>query len=302
MYRTGKGRWPFGVGMVRTDWAFQWTRAGRLLSAVDVHAIAADPGLAKCLERYLRKLVGWTREYTEAGGNGFSTSFPYEWGAALATTLGRYAAAAGAPDVWRALTGFQGRDHGQRMVGGYLQAVTRELIESGRAPDDRFWNAWRGAADRLLDELRRRRRLADDHVEEWAAAAGLMGPYATPLPEGWPHLDAVLPEVDRWAQLACGSAPAAWRIVKFASRLDTTQRGRWLLPWVGQMVERRKGDREFWGYADMGDKLAELLEPLAATGNDTRGEVRRLISVIADGGSHVAREALARLARQGNRG
>lgn len=70
------------------------------------------------------------------------------------------------------------------------------------------------------------------------------------------------------------------------------------LRWASLMVERRKGDRDFWCYNGMGDNLAALLEPLAVTGTDTRKEVRRLISVIADAGSLVAREALARLAGQ----
>jgi len=41
------------------------------------------------------------------------------------------------------------------------------------------------------------------------------------------------------------------------------------------MVERRKADREFWGYRDMNDELALLAEPLAAADDSVRGEVPR---------------------------
>jgi len=294
IFRTRNRRWPFRVGLVRSDWVFEWTRAGKLLGVVDMDAVVADSVLAERLKRYLSKLVDWLRAYMGADRKRFDNHFPYEWADALATALGRYAARAGAPDFWRMLTGIQGRDHAQKMVSDYLEAVTSELIDSRRAPDDRFWSAWRRAADWLLKQ----HGLDDEHVEEWATAAGLMGPYMTPLPEDWPYLDAVLPEIDRWAEMACGNASAALRLIRFAGRLDIAQRGRWLLRWAGLIVERRKGDRDFWGYGGMGDTFAALLEPLAATGTEARREVRRLISVAADAGSLGAREALARLAGQ----
>jgi hypothetical protein len=170
--------------------------------------------------------------------------------------------------------------------------VTRELISSDRAPDNRFWDAWRGAADWLLTQ----HGITDERFEEWSAAAGLMGPYMTPLPEEWQHLDAVLPEIDRWAEMACGNAVAARRLVKFASRLDAEQRAKWLCRWAGLMAERRMGERDFWGYDGVGDSLAALLEPLATRGTEARREIRRFISVAADAGSLGAREVLARLA------
>ena len=294
IYRTRKRSWPFRVGLVRTGWVFEWTRAGKLLGVVDMDAVVADSALAKQSKHYLSKLLDWLRAYMEAGRKGFDSHFPYEWADALATAVGRHAARAGEPDFWRVLTGIQGGDRAQQMVSDYLEAVIRELIDSHRAPDDRFWNAWRGAANWLLEQ----HGLDDERVEEWATAAGLMGPYMTPLPEDWPHLDAVLPEIDRWAEMACGNASAALRLIKFAARLDIAQRGRWLLRWAGLIVERRRGDRDFWSYGGMGDTLAALLEPLAVTGAEARKEVRRLISVVADAGSLGAREALARLAGQ----
>ena len=62
MYRRRNWRWPFAVGMVRTDWTFQWTRAGKLLAIIDMGAVVADQILAARLEGYLRNLVKWTRE------------------------------------------------------------------------------------------------------------------------------------------------------------------------------------------------------------------------------------------------
>jgi len=293
IYRTRNRQWPYSIGLVPSDWVFEWTRAGKLLGVIDISTLVADPALAERLKRYLSDLVEWLRANL---GKGFDNHFPYKWADALATALGRYAAGVGAPDLWQMLTGFEGGDHAQEMVSDYLEAVTSELINSGRAPDERFWSAWRGTADWLLKQ----HGFCDGHIEEWGAAAGLMGPYMTPLPRGWPYLEAVLPEIDRWAELVCSSAPAALRLIKFAERLDIAQRRRWLLRWAGLMVERRRGDRDFWGYGGMGDTLAPLLEPLGATGAEARREVRRLISVAADAGSLGAREVLARLAGQRN--
>lgn len=293
IFRTKQRRWPFAAGLARTDWTFEWTRAGKLLKVIDVGAVVADAAIASRLQRYLTELADWLQDYMGANRKKFDNHFPYEWAEALATAIGRYAAGVGLPSLWRMLTKIPGDNHARQMVGDYLEAVTSELIISQRKPDDRFWSAWREAADWLLEQ----HGVDGEHLEEWAAAAGLMGPYMTPLPDDWPYLDAVLPDIDRWAVLVCGSAPAALRLIKFSARLDLMQREHWLLRWAGLMVERRRGDREFWGYGGMGDTLAALLEPVSATGSGARREVRRLISVAADAGSLGARATLTRLAR-----
>jgi hypothetical protein len=295
---SAKRRWRFTIGVLKTDWVFQWTRAGKLLTVLNMDAIAADQRISLRFERYLQKLLEWTKNYTDKGQDQYGGHFPFEWAAALATALGRYAAAAGIPGKWRPLTEFQGHNHSPEMVCDYLEAVIRELVESGRAPDDRFWAAWRDAADWLSSQYPAQSWLSDNHFEEWASAPGLMGPYMTPLPPDWPHLGIVLPIISRWAEKACANASAANRLVNFAARFDTTQLVRWLLPWAGLMVKQRAGDREFWGYDDMGDKLATLLEPIATLDATMRTEVRRLISVISDAGSLAAREVLLRLAGQ----
>jgi hypothetical protein len=110
IYRTRKRFWPFAIGFVRTDWAFEWTRAGKLLGAIDMDAVVANSILAERLKRYLTKLVDWLRDYMGADRKRFDNHFPYEWADALATALGRYAARSGAPEFWRILTGIQGGD------------------------------------------------------------------------------------------------------------------------------------------------------------------------------------------------
>lgn len=297
------GNWlPFKYGLHRTDWTFHWTRAGKLLDELDMPAIAGDPGLARRMDAYLRQSLVWLHDYAGTGSKRINRTFPYEWSANLAKAIGRFALPSGATDLWRPLGDFDKDRDAERCVSQYLDALTRDLTASGRAPDARFWTARRGASDWIFDRLGHERALNDDYIADWGTSAGFMGPYGIPLPDNWPHLDAVLPEINRWAELNLGSAIAARRLVRLAVRFNIAQRQQWLLAWATAMVTRRRGDQRFWTYDHLGDELAQLIEPLASSGPTIRKEVRAILSVIADAGSLTARECLARLAGQRNRG
>ena len=265
-------------------------------------AIADDPGLARRMDTYLRQSLAWLHDYAGAGGKRINRTFPYEWSANLAKAIGRFALASGAADLWRPLADFDKDRDAERCVSQYLDALTRDLTASSCAPDARFWTARRGASDWVFDRLDHERASDDDYLADWGTSAGFMGPYGIPLPDDWPHLDAVLPEVNRWAELSLGSAIGARRLVRLAGRFDIAQRQQWLLAWATAMVERRRGDQRFWTYDHLGDELAQLIEPLASSGPTVRKEVRAILSVIADAGSLTARECLARLAGQRDRG
>ncbi|MBS1018738.1 hypothetical protein JK205_07315 [Gluconobacter cerinus] len=297
------GNWlPLKYGQHQTDWTFHWTRAGKILNELDMSAIAGDPGLFRRMDAYLRQLLVWLHDYTDAGGKRVDLTFPYEWSTNLAKAIGRFAFASGAADLWRPLGKFEESRNAERCVSQYLEALTSELIVSGRAPDAHFWAARQGASDWIFDRLGHERASDYDYLVEWGTSAGFMGPYGIPLPDDWPHLDAALPEINRWAELSLGSAIAARRLVRLAVRLDITQRQKWLLAWATAMAERRRGDQRFWTYDHLGDELSQQIEPLASSGPAVRKEVRAILSVIADAGSLIARECLARLAGQRNRG
>ena len=115
----------------------------------------------------------------------------------------------------------------------------------------------------------------------------------SPIPHDWPHLDAILPAIDRWARVTAYSVAAAHALLGFAERLDSRQRTQWLANWVALYVDEHQGDQQFWGYGSNGDRAAALLKPLEHADATTRREIRRLLGVIADAGSLVARDVLS---------
>jgi hypothetical protein len=115
----------------------------------------------------------------------------------------------------------------------------------------------------------------------------------SPIPPGWPHLDAILPAIDRWATVTAYSSSAAHALLSFAERLDGRQRTEWIVKWVALYVEEHKGDQQFWGYGSNGDRAAALVKPLEQADISTRREVRRLLGVVADAGSLGARDVLS---------
>lgn len=292
---------PLKYGVHRTDWTFLWTRAGKILDGLSMSAIADEPQIARRMDTYLRKCLAWLHDYSSANGRRTDRTFPAEWSSHLAKAIARFALAAGDSDLWRPLGDFDKERDAERCVSQYLDTLISELVASRSPPDERFWTAWRGASSWIFDRLEHERE-SDDYIAEWGTPAGFMGRYGLPLPDDWPHLDMVLPEIDRWARLSLGSAIAARRLVRLALRFDEAQRQQWLLPWAAAMVDRRQGDERFWTYDHLGDELAQLVGPLATSAPTVRKEVRLILSVIADAGSLTARECLARLAGQRDRG
>ena len=142
-----------------------------------------------------------------------------------------------------------------------------------------------------ISKRNRRRRLHD--FTNPIAAAGFVGPYMTLIPPNWPHIEAILPHVDAWAEQMAGSADAAYALLRFAERLSIAQRGGWLVGWIARLVKTNAGEREFWREAAIGDLAAGLLAPLEKSPEATRREIRRLLAVVADAGSLGAREVLA---------
>jgi hypothetical protein len=288
---------PFRRVRIKNGWLFDWTRAGKILGALKFDLVAGEPRKRHVMEHYLRALVRWTQAYAEdPHASSYDRHFPFEWGRDLAMTIGHFAAATGSADLWKALLVFNEPDRTAELIGHYLDAATNELVRDGRAPDDRFWSVWRPAADWIMDLASQGRRYRGTDLRDPTAAAGFVGPYMSPIPPDWPHLEAILPTVDRWFDRMVWSKQAAHALLRFSERLDNEQRERWLLPWIARMVDKHGGDPDYWGYASIGDTTAAVLAPLEGRPRATRREVRRLLAIVADAGSLGAREVVSNFA------
>ncbi|MBX9701430.1 MAG: hypothetical protein K2X74_18495, partial [Acetobacteraceae bacterium] len=295
-YWQRKWRWPLVRVRVQSKWVFDWNRAPVLLEKLDYHAIAKDRRRAVLFGSYLVHITEWSRNYShDKVADRYQSHYPYELMHAIAKAAGCLAAAGGVTSLWESFKAFDRRDTGDDLLGDYLDAIATELVESGRAPDDRFWVAWQPAADFVLKRAERPRgyRSDFDELSKGAAAAGFVGPYMSPIPPDWPHLDAILPAIDRWVGVTAYSSAAAHALLGFAERLDTHQRRQWLTKWVVRYVDEHQGDQQFWGYGSNGDRAAALLKPLEHADNATRREIRRLLGVIADAGALGARDVLS---------
>ncbi|WP_271627621.1 hypothetical protein [Bradyrhizobium sp. CCBAU 11445] len=290
-----KWRWPIARVRVQSKWIFDWGRAPALLGALDYRGIATVPRRTAQFQSYLVEVIDWVRDYAQDEvARRYQHHFPYELMNAVADATGRLAAVGGSTSLWENFKAFDRRDTGEDLIGDYLNAIARELVESGRSPDDRFWAAWQPPASYILECIKRPRgyRSDFDDLSKGAAAAGFVGPYMSPIPPDWPHLDAILPAIDGWVTATVYSSSAALALLRFAERLDTGQRTTWLVKWLALYVEEHQTDQQFWGEGSNGDRAAALLKPLEHADISRRREVRRLLGVIADAGSLAAREVL----------
>jgi len=173
--------------------------------------------------------------------------------------------------------------------------MTTDLIVSGQAPDSRFWTAWQPAADWLLERLPRSRG-SHDYLGHGVSAAGMVGPYSTPIPPDWPHLELVLETVNRWVEATQHLPAAAYTTLAIIERMNTDQRARWYLRWLSRWTAAHSASTSFWHYNAFADKAAVLLKPLAESNEEIREQCRKILAFLADSGSTAARELVATFA------
>lgn len=314
-------RWALGFHPVRAPllppasdswkwvWTGKWTRplqrlnvpAKRVLNCGRALALTkgldwaglTDGGKHHALfSTYLTRLVEWTRASSEDTDR-HHRQFPYEWGDGLAKELGRFAVAHGGGDEWKALLGFSRHGRPEDLVGKYLDGAMTSLVETGERPDFRFWSSWQPAADWMLEHVIPKRRGLYDQLPFSAGAAGFVGPYYTPLPPDWPHLEDVLGAVDRWVHATAHLPAGAYSVIQIIERMDPDQRVRWFLPWLTHWTQLHGSDESFWSYNGLGNKAAVLLKPLSDASNDVRASGRAVLAILADAGSTAAREMVA---------
>lgn len=251
------------------------------------------------LFEYFGGLTEWARSVRneDERPGGYGSSFPYELLSTLAKQTGRLAAISGDGQAWRTLTDFKRRQYKGDLVGTYLDAVTHELIDSNRPPDDRFWKAWQPAADWVVSNLVPKVQNGDwQNLESALRAAGFVGPYMTPVPPNWPFLEMLLPRIDSWVDTTKQHASAAYAVLAICERMSSDQLEEWFVPWLNAYAIEHKTDASFWMYAGFSDKAAGLLAALEDRPNATRAQIRRILAIMADAGSLSAREVLPRFA------
>jgi hypothetical protein len=290
--RSGKHFWSVKRLKLRSKRVLDWGKAAAVLKRVDWARLADTPQRQAAYADYLGALANWTRTYAEEDTNRYDSQFPYEWGYALARETGRLAASCGNDSAWKQLTVFTERDRSEDLVSNYLDAVAHELMVSGREPDERFWSAWRGAAEWVMERTIPKKRGRHDDVSQALRAAGLVGPYLTPIPPDWPYLEQVLPWVDQWVERTVHLPAAAYSALDVAQRMTPEQRLHWFVPWLERWTRAAGADESYWSYYALGDKAAALLRPLPGSDAQVRHKVRQYLGVMADAGSIVARELM----------
>jgi hypothetical protein len=288
------GKWPLPIKRLKLQAArvLDWGKAQAVLKRVDWTKLTDDGAHQTEFSRYLAELVAWTRAYSEDEDRRFDNRFPYEWAHTLARELGRFAAVHGSNNEWRPLLQFTHRERAEELVGDYLDGVVRELIESRRSPDNRFWSAWKPAAEWLLEHGVPKKRGHHDSLSHAACAAGLVGPYVTPIPPDWPHLEFVLSAVDQWVRATSHLPAGAYASLAIVERMNASQRERWFLSWLMLWTAEHGTDESFWSYNSLGDKVAALLKPLASSSEALRANARQALAIVADAGATVARELI----------
>ncbi len=253
------------------------------------------------LLEYFLGLVEWARFLRDEDEkpNSYGSDFPHELVSTLAKQIGRLAAVSPDNDAWKMLTDVEKWQYKGDLIGTYLDAVAHDLIVSERPPDDRFWRAWQPAADWVLSTLVPERQSdGRQSLGNAVRAAGFVGPYLTPIPPNWPHLELLLPRIDGWVKVTKHNASAANAVLSICERMSLTQLEEWYVPWLALYNHEHGSDADFWLYAGFSDKAAGLLALLEGQSNETRIQVRRILSVMADSGSIAAREVLPRFASQ----
>lgn len=291
------GKWPFPLRLCRIPAKRQLSchRALKLVEVIDWHALTEGDRYAPLFGDYLRKLLAWTRAYSEESDR-HDRQFPYEWGHGLAKALGRFAMALGEDGHWQALRTFEYHNRAEELVGDYLDGVVTTLVVRGEAPNAAFWAAWQPAATWLIEHAVPKCRDSYDQLSQGVRAAGLVGPYMTPLPHGWPHLELVLEAVGRWVSATAHLPAGAYATLEIVERMNSDQRARWFLPWLTLWTEQHGSSESFWSYNGLGNKAAALLKPLSDGSDAVRAQGRKNLAILADAGSTAARELIAAFA------
>ncbi|WP_166417849.1 hypothetical protein [Cochlodiniinecator piscidefendens] len=227
----------------------------------------------------------------------YGSDFPYELVNTLAKETGRLAAISTDGQAWKTLTDLEQRQYKGDLVGSYLDAVTHELVVSNRPPDDRFWKAWQPAADWVMSNLVPRVQNDEwQNLDNALRAAGFVGPYMTPMPPNWPHLEMLLPRIDSWVDATKQHASAAYAVLAICERMSPAQLEAWFVPWLIAYSQEHKSNASFWMYAGFSDKAAGLLATLEGRPDTIRAQIRKILSIMADAGSLSAREIHPRFA------
>lgn len=290
-----KDRWYPRWLLMPAKRMLDWSKAEAIFKGIDWRRMTNDGAHHAAFSAYLTGLVSWTKAYSE-DSNRRDRQFPFEWANALAGALGRFAFAHGGGEEWRTLLTLEPGHRETDLLGRYLDAVVEALVASGAAPKREFWNAWRPAAQWIIESDIPRRRGDDIRLSTAATAAGMVGPYMTPIPPDWPHLGSVLPAIDEWVRATTHLPAAAYAALAIAERMDAQQRARWFLCWVDLWVEANGSDESYWSFNGLGNKAAALLAPLSSHDQEVRGKVRQVLGVMADSGANAARRLIASFA------
>lgn len=266
-----------------------WGRVAEILPRLDWRHLTSETAARDAFATYLKGLVEWTRSYAESDdARRHDRHYPYEWAGKMAREVGRFAAFHGDGGLWTSLSSFKERDHARGLIGDYLEAIAHELMVSARRPDTRFWSAWRPAAEWVMATAVPSRQSNYDSLDNCVEAAGLVGPWSTPIPPEWPHLADLLDWIDSWQEATLHLRRAAWLSLRVVERMSLDQRASVYTRWLGRLVQKHGHNPKFWQYDDLGERAAALAKPLANHANCDRPELRRILAIIADSGSNSA--------------
>lgn len=286
---------------------FQWNRVKALLSVLPVKALAKEPRLAAFVVTYLEGVVRWAKAFCERGRRDDGGRYPYELMGEVGKLMGRVAFFTpidSTAATWRVFTIFEERDNAFELVGDYLEGLSTELVASNEPPSPDFWRKWDPAAEWVMgprDKAPRQGRRAMGELSGPTAAVGFVGPYATPIPPGWPHVEALLSRIDDWADRLQQSAGAAAALLRFTERCSLEQLETYALPWIERWLDLHEGQADFWEHRDVVNQAASVVlrlqpEDQLGAGVERKRRLRHLLARLADEGSLTARQALTAIA------
>lgn len=289
-------RWPIMLVTRPAPVTLDQQRIVKVLQAIPVVALAKRPEAATALADYLGGLADWVRVKCEGPLKKWREDhFPFELGRELGMAVGRLAFAWPGPPpagpIWRPLTRFTEREHAVDLMGEVLQGMTEALVNSGGPPDTRFWAAWDPVSTWVLEHGRTAWRDRYGAV----GAAGFVGPYSSPLPLDWPHLDLVLPKIDQWLRQVAAAEREARLLLRFCDRFTPDQMETWAAGWIEHIVAENRAGDDFWEDEDNGNRAAALLDGLLNHRPHLADRVRPTLAILADRGSLAARQTLVRL-------